>query len=617
MTEWNQLPLSDDVVSAIASLGFSQPTPIQKAVIPEIVAGHDLIGKAVTGSGKTLAFAIPIFQDWHSRASSHRRSNTKAGQSPMSLVLTPTRELAHQVSRHFEDLVRTVAEQPNIVRVTGGLSVHKQTRQLANADIVIATPGRFWELLTTSEDVSREFSRIKFLVLDEADRLLSEGHFQELESILERLKYPLEGEEDGSEKAELCKRQTLIFSATLSRELQSNLASSKNWRRQKNLTEKASMAYLLQKVPFGEQKPIFIDVNSSSQMAQRLREGILECPAMEKDLYLYCTLTQKPRARILVFTNSISAVRRLTLVLKNLNLLVNALHSDMAQKARLRNVERFSQMGSSSEILVATDVAARGLDIQNINLIVHYHVPRTAEAYIHRSGRTARSDNAGESILLCSPDETAGVTRLIGQVHKDSSTRSKEQPLQPVSINQQLLTQLRLRIKLSQKITEATSRKEKAASQDGWLRTTAEELGVDYDSEDFAAEEAKRTRGRARGAVKKKNGVKQRQGLAATTDDVDSRGTTGAVLNEQISSWKRELNDLLNKKIINLSGVNERYLAGGGVDVSALLHVDVNKNNNEGIHGRSGGGRKQPTILYDGFHKGKSKQSIMTKTILN
>jgi ATP-dependent RNA helicase DDX24/MAK5 len=549
-SKWSVLQLSDETLSAIAGLGFTRPSPVQVAAIPKILAGHDVVGKAVTGSGKTLAFAIPIFERWLASKTSDHLPIPRRKLVPISLILTPTRELAHQVSKHFEDLIANAAKQPRIVTVTGGLSVHKQQRQLLNADVIIATPGRLWEVMNTSQDLIDGLRQVGFLVIDEADRLLSEGHFVEVEEILDLLDRDVHGNgsllsKDSNSKQS--SRQTLVFSATFHKGLQRRLAGKPKISGGDLLTDKQSMDYLLQKISFREARPQFIDVNPTSQMAQRLKEGLIECPAMEKDVNLYSIMMQRHQAKTLVFTNSISSVRRLVPLLQNLDLPASALHSGMVQKARLRSVERFSEQKTGGCVLVATDVAARGLDIQNIDLIVHYHVPRTADAYIHRSGRTARVENAGESILLCSPDEVAGVTKLAGQVHSVPGGHH----LETIQTDRQLITRLLPRLTLSQKITEATSAKEKVGSQDEWLRTAAEELGVDYDSDEFAAEGAKHSRGR--GSTKR-----------------EKQKVAGAVSKVEVSNWRSQLKELLSKHV-NL-GVSERYLAGGGVNVNLLLN---------------------------------------------
>ncbi|KAF7505002.1 hypothetical protein GJ744_001523 [Endocarpon pusillum] len=554
-SEWSALSLSHTTLAAIAVLGFERPSPIQAAVIPQVLAGHDVIGKAVTGSGKTLAFAIPIFEKWLASKTPGHIPKPQRKMLPTSLVLTPTRELAHQLSRHFEDLVENAVEKPRTVSVTGGLSIHKQQRQLVDADIIIGTPGRLWELMNGSQDLIDDLKRIKFLVIDEADRLLSEGHFKEVEGILDMLDRQVvsDGEVSLSNDADPNRpnRQTLIFSATFHKGLQQKLANRSRTAGGDLLTDKQSMDYLLQKISFRETKPKFIDVNPTSQMAQHLNEGLVECSAMEKDIYLYSLLLQRPQAKTLVFTNSISSVRRLTPLLQNLNFPASSLHSSMPQKARLRSIERFSTPKTGGTILIATDVAARGLDIQKIDLILHYHVPRTADSYVHRSGRTARASKGGESILLCSPDEVAGVTKLVAQIHSRGAAGNHH--LEPMHVDRQLVARLQPRLALSQKITNATSAKEKVGSQNEWLHTAAEELGVlDFDSDEFAKEEAKNSRGR---------GAKKKQ----------QQKTTGAVSKAEVAAWRVQLKELLARQI-NL-GVNERFLAGGGVDVDSLLDV--------------------------------------------
>jgi ATP-dependent RNA helicase DDX24/MAK5 len=539
-TAWRELGLSDVILRTISRLGFSKPTPIQQAAIPPILDGHDVIGKAVTGSGKTLAFGVPVVEHW---LSTRGFRDSDAEVIPTALILAPTRELAGQLTQHLKDLCEGLDTRPRIVTVTGGLSILKQQRQLENADILVGTPGRLWEVISDSTGLVGRLKAVKYLVVDEADRLLSEGHFKEVENILDALERKIVEDENGAvvDEQDDIHRQTLVFSATFHKGLQQKLAGKKPKSAGGDLlSNKQSMEYLLKKLNFREEKPTFVDSNPINQMASSLQESIVECGGMQKDLYLYSLIMQNPNAKMLVFTNSISAVRRLTPLLQNLNQPAVALHSTMIQKARLRSLEKFS---SQPTILVATDVAARGLDIKGIDLIIHYHVPRTADMYIHRSGRTARAENSGRSIMLCSPDEVDGVTRLIGQVHSGNAPEI-------IHIDRQLISRLQPRMKLSQKITEATVAKEKTNSQDEWLRTAAEELGQEYDSEDFAAELAKSNRGRGGGKRKK-------QQEAASISKADLAGL------------RSQLKDLLNKKV-NL-GISERYLAGGRVDVDAML----------------------------------------------
>ena len=555
ISAWDELKLSSEIMAGISNLGFVNPTAIQKACIPEILAGHDVIGKASTGSGKTLAYGIPILHACLSRKT-----------ALTALVLSPTRELAHQISKHLSLLFEGADEPPRIATVTGGLSIQKQERQLATANVVIATPGRLWEVIENSSGLIDRLKRIKMLVVDEADRLLSEGHFQEVGQILDVLEKEIVTEKDGENEGKEAtvrdsssrsvRRQVLVFSATFHKGLQQKLAGKA--KAGDMLDNQQSMEYLIKKLPFRRDKPKFIDVNPMSQMVSTLKEGVVECGAMEKDLYLYTLILLNPSKRTLVFTNSISAVRRLTSLLQNLDLKALALHSTMPQKARLRSVERFTSIPGS--IMIATDVAARGLDIKGIELILHFHVPRTADMYVHRSGRTARASATGKSILLCSPDETAGVTRLIAKVHTQSgspsSTLSKS-ALIPIDIDRRLVARLSPRLKLSQRLTDSTLAHEKSSSQDNWLAKAAEDLGVDYDSEEFAEQAAKGSRGRNKINPKNK--------------DKDKDGNNGGkfLSKPQQANLRAQLKELLSKRI-NL-GVSERYLAGGGVDVNALL----------------------------------------------
>lgn len=279
VSEWEPLGLSEEIMSSIAKLKFAKPTAIQAATIPEILAGHDVVGKASTGSGKTLAFGIPIVEKWLSINASTQSKRVAEGETktPIALVLSPTRELAHQLTDHIKNLCAGLATSPYVCSVTGGLSVHKQQRQLEKADIVVGTPGRLWEVLSSSTKLIQAFRGIKFLVVDEADRLLSEGHFKDAKDIFEGLD-KVETDDDGIVRGGKA-RQTLVFSATFNKGLQQKLAGKGRFDL---ATDSQSMEYLLKKLKFREEIPKFIDVNPVSQMAEGLKEGIVECGAMEK-----------------------------------------------------------------------------------------------------------------------------------------------------------------------------------------------------------------------------------------------------------------------------------------------------------------------------------------------
>lgn len=277
-----------------------------------------------------------------------------------------------------------------------------------------------------------------------------------------------------------------------------------------------------------------------------------------QDLYLYSLLLYHPKNRTLVFTNSISAVRHLTQLLQNLQLPALALHSSMAQKARLRSVERFSSPTTGpSSILVATDVAARGLDIKGIDCVIHYHTPRTADAYVHRSGRTARAGAVGKSVIICAPEEVVGVARLAAKVHARKSQANgptKKLPLESIEIDRRVVSRVRPRITLAKRITDSTIAKEKISAEDNWLRAAADDLGVEYDSDEFDESQGK---GRGRGGGRHK---REKQASSLTK--------------AEMAGLRAELKSLLSQRV-NI-GVSERYLTAGRIDIDALLRGEGN-----------------------------------------
>lgn len=303
LENWVALNLSPATVSAIGKLGFASPTEIQDQSIPHIMAGADVIGKAQTGSGKTLAFGIPIVERWlelyrgddvtQEEDGEQQQQQKSRRKGPTAVVLSPTRELAKQIGDHIKALCDGLPTAPYVCAVTGGLSIQKQQRQLEKADIVIGTPGRLWEVLDGDMKLQDEFRRIRFLVVDEADRLFKVGQFKEAELIIGALdgrdpeatsedeesedEDEDEDEEDGNGPRST--RQTLVFSATFDKDLQTKLAGKK--RPSAQGTDEEKMAYLMKCLKFrGE--PQFINVNPTSQMATGLREGLIECGAMEK-----------------------------------------------------------------------------------------------------------------------------------------------------------------------------------------------------------------------------------------------------------------------------------------------------------------------------------------------
>ncbi|KAI9873581.1 MAG: ATP-dependent RNA helicase [Pleopsidium flavum] len=570
VSAWQSLDLSSETLMSLSKMKFTRPTSIQASAIPEILNEHDVIGKATTGSGKTLAFGIPILEHYLAsllgRPEIKENAEDKKRNPPTALILLPTRELAHQIATHLTDLcANATSDGPRIATLTGGLSVQKQQRLLSTADIIVGTPGRLWEVISEGQGLVKWLKQVKFLVVDEADRLLSEGHFKEVEEILNALDRE---DEDGEDRNEAnaeddqtmslkSQRQTLVFSATFHKGLQQKLAGKGKPGGGDLMDKEESMEYLLKKLNFREERPKFVDVNPVSQMAESLKEGLVECAALEKDLYLYALLLYHPKKRTLIFTNSIHSVRRLTPFLQNLGLPAHALHSQMPQKARLRSVERFSSPSHPGSVLIATDVAARGLDIPAVELVVHYHLPRAADMYVHRSGRTARAEKSGSSIILCAPEEVVGVRRLVAKVHARNVTTgadSKKYFMRTLDLDRRVVSRLKPRATLAKKIADNSLAKEKKGHEDDWLRTAANELGVDYDSDEFAAQEGGR-KGRGQGRKKAEK---------------ESR----AMSKEEMQGLRAELKEVLAQRV-NV-GVSERYLTAGGVNVDELLRNGEN-----------------------------------------
>lgn len=368
------------------------PTEIQRqAVHAAVCAGNDILGAAPTGSGKTLAFGIPVVQG----AESILAASTKHDEDLFAIILTPTRELAQQIYKHL--LAISKYTRVRISCIIGGLAVVKQERILkSNPHIVVGTPGRIWELYQEGNAHMQKLTKIKYLVVDETDRMVEKGHFAELENLLKVMNVSKD-----------CERsQTFVFSATLSliHMLPEYLRKS---QRKKQGTVQGKLKEL--ELMFGMKNPKIIDCTNVKGVAENLVECRILCSSDEKDFYLYYILMNHP-GRTIVFCNSIDCVKRNASVLTHLNLEPIMLHGKMEQKQRLKNLENFKE--NENSLLVATQVAARGLDISNVQHVVHYQVPTTTEDYVHRSGRTARANKDGLSVLIMDQSEVKYFVRL-------------------------------------------------------------------------------------------------------------------------------------------------------------------------------------------------------------
>ncbi|KIM46998.1 hypothetical protein M413DRAFT_23303 [Hebeloma cylindrosporum] len=504
---WHKFPLHPRIMMALHDKGFESPTAIQAASLPFALADRDVVGIAQTGSGKTLAYGLPIL---HYLLSQPRPSSSKK-RAVKALVLAPTRELALQVSSHLNAMVTSIessktgvipepstsTKKPpphvSIAAIVGGMSAQKQRRIIdRGVDVMVATPGRLWDILEDDDQLAQEIRNLRFLVLDEADRMIEAGHFAELENILrltllesKNEHIPEEFDENGmnleEEDQEDVKEgikdglQTFIFSATLSKDLQRNVkkkfrpkGNKKHYKRDQ--APATTLDDLLLRLDFRDPNPEVIDLSPVGNVVSTLQEGKIECLSGDKDVYLYYFLLRYP-GKSLVFLSSIDGIRRLMPLVELLNINAFPLHSQLEQRQRLKNLDRFTNTPNS--VLLATDIAARGLDIPAVDHVIHFQIPRSADTYIHRNGRTARAMRKGFSMLMVAPDERRVVKALLGNLGRDDAD------IPEMTIELSMLDRLKARVQLARKI-ENTQHKIKKTNHDrNWMRETAEALGVD------------------------------------------------------------------------------------------------------------------------------------------
>jgi ATP-dependent RNA helicase RhlE len=360
------LGLAAPITRAIAEERYSAPTPIQAQAIPPVLLGRDLIGIAQTGTGKTAAFALPILHQLTSRPARPEAKSVRV------LVLTPTRELASQIVDSFQTYGRHL---PVSVRIAiGGVPIGKQIRGLAGgADVLVATPGRLMDLHRSR---AVRLDRVEILVLDEADRMLDMGFIRDIDTIVAMLPK---------------KRQTLFFSATMPPEI-ARLADGM-------LTNPAKVA-----------------VTPVASTAERVEQRIAYVDRARKPDLLAEILRREPVDRALIFTRTKHGADKVVRGLVKAGIAAEAIHGNKSQGQRERVLAGFRQ--GRVRTLVATDIAARGIDVDGISHVVNFDLPQVAETYVHRIGRTARAGKAGIAISLCSADELPllkAIERLIRQ----------------------------------------------------------------------------------------------------------------------------------------------------------------------------------------------------------
>ncbi|XP_076066593.1 ATP-dependent RNA helicase DDX24 [Oratosquilla oratoria] len=384
-----------------------------------------------------------------------------------ALVITPTRELAIQVKSHLDAVL--VHTDINTTVVVGGMAPQKQERLLLKGpDIVIGTPGRLWELIQQGNPHLAQVTSIRYLAIDETDRMVERGHFRELQDLLELI--------NSSEKAKT-KRQTFVFSATLTTVHEAPKRASVK-KKSVKVTSQMKIEKLMKMIGL-KPKPKIVDITQKFGTAASLTEAKIVCDKFEKDFYLYYFLKRYP-GRTLVFCNSVDCVRRLQSLFTFLQCGPQSLHASMHQKQRLKSLERFSS--NPRGFLLATDVAARGLDIPNIQHVIHYQVPRTVETYIHRSGRTARATQEGLSVLLVDGKEATCY-------HRICTTLKREADLPPFPVDIEILRQVKERVNLARGVEKLEYSQRKSSVEDNWLKKAAQEAELLLDEDDLDEDE--------------------------------------------------------------------------------------------------------------------------------
>ena len=354
--KFSELGLQADILRAVTEQGYDTPTPIQQQAIPAVLAGHDLMATAQTGTGKTAGFTLPILQRLSAGANDRL---SRVARTPRVLVLTPTRELAIQV----EESVRTYGKYlpVNSLAVFGGVGINPQIGHLRRGvDILVATPGR---LLDHVQQSTVNLSAIEIFVLDEADRMLDMGFIRDIRKIIALL--PKE-------------RQNLLFSATFSPEIR-ELATG-----------------LLH-------QPVSVDVAPRNTAAETVKQTVIETNREQKKDLLEHLFTERSLHQVLVFARTKHGADALARKLEKAGIKAGAIHGDKSQGARTRVLSEFKE--GKLAALVATDIAARGIDIDALPYVINYELPNVPEDYVHRIGRTGRAGMEGEAISLVCHDE--------------------------------------------------------------------------------------------------------------------------------------------------------------------------------------------------------------------
>ena len=352
---FEDLKLIEPILKALKNEGYTHPTPIQQQAIPVLLEGKDLLGCAQTGTGKTAAFALPILQLLHAKQGAARHTGIKA------LILAPTRELAIQIDESFKDYGKGLAIKHTVV--FGGVSQNNQTNILRKGvDVLIATPGRLLDLINQG---FIKLNTVEFFVLDEVDRMLDMGFINDIKKVIAKLPP---------------KRQTVFFSATVPAEIK-KLADS-----------------LLH-------NPIQVQVATLSAPADTIQHSVYYVEKSDKRNLLQEVLEQQSINHALVFTRTKHGADKVVKDLNRSGIKAEAIHGNKSQNARQKALAGFKDR--SIRILVATDIASRGIDVDKLTHVINFELPEVPETYVHRIGRTGRAGESGTALSFCSPEEMA------------------------------------------------------------------------------------------------------------------------------------------------------------------------------------------------------------------
>ncbi|MDR1583106.1 MAG: DEAD/DEAH box helicase [Prevotellaceae bacterium] len=350
---FKELKISEPILKALSSKNYEKPTPIQEQAIPVALRGCDLLGIAQTGTGKTAAFAIPIIQQLNCPEYKKQKREIRA------LILTPTRELAIQVDECFRNYSKHTGLLHTVIH--GGVGQQPQVDSLKRGtDVLIATPGRLLDLIG-QKHISLKF--VKHFVLDEADRMLDMGFIHDIKRLLPLLPK---------------QKQTLFFSATMPQAI-ANLSKT--------------ILY----------KPVKIEVAPVSSVVDTIEQCLYFVEKTEKSKLLINILQEKKGKTVLVFSRTKHGADKIARILNKRGIGCEAIHGNKTQGARQRALTNFKS--GKTHVIIATDIAARGIDIANLEMVINYDLPDVAETYVHRIGRTGRAGNSGTALTFCSQDE--------------------------------------------------------------------------------------------------------------------------------------------------------------------------------------------------------------------